>query len=319
MATRLAASTAVASSFRQILFSNVVASSHPAIAECGIASFRHALVTNAFVVPLPLVTCALLHRASPAVDSSHVNSNPIRSTSRRGDSRSSACSGERALPSARVFPVAPVSVSLRPSLLLDSPVKELTIPLAVDAALGISQVVVALPHCSASSASSAFRRSLASAVPLVPPPALRTSAHPANSLVLQFSPLPLLNHQRPRFSSSSPYPHSSASSPSSLSSASSLSSWPATPVALSPSSSSARASSTSSAFPPPSPHSRGALTSRWAADRKRKKEASKKASLASLLARSDLVVTRRVEWGNVLLGYEQVQCGAHGSTGARME
>ncbi|CAI5457596.1 unnamed protein product, partial [Closterium sp. Yama58-4] len=29
------------------------------------------------------------------------------------------------------------------------------------------------------------------------------------------------------------------------------------------------------------------------------------ASLASLLARSDLVVTRRVEWGNVLLGYEQ--------------
>ncbi|CAI5506156.1 unnamed protein product [Closterium sp. Naga37s-1] len=286
MAARLAVSTAVAASFRQIQFFNVVASSHPAIAACEIASFRHALVTNAFAVRPPLVACAPLHRASPAVDSSHRNSNPIRSTSRRGDSGSSACSNERALPSARVFPVAPVSVSLRPSLLLDSPVKELDIPLALDAALGIPQAVVALPHCSASSASSAFRRSLASASPSLPPSTLRTSAHPANSLVLQVSPLPLLNHQRPRFSSSSPYPHSSGSSPSSPSSPSSASSpsslfaWSATPAALSPSSASARAFSTSSAFPPPSPHSRGALTSRWAADRKRKKEASKKVRLA---------------------------------------
>ncbi|CAI5475742.1 unnamed protein product [Closterium sp. Yama58-4] len=147
MAARLAASTAVAASFRQILFSNVVASpSHPAIAACEIVSFRHALVTNAFAMRPPLVACALLHCASPAVDSSHVNSNPIRSTSRRGDSRSSACSGERAFPSARVFPVALVSVSLRPSRLLDSPVRKSAIPLAVDAALGIPQAVVALPH-----------------------------------------------------------------------------------------------------------------------------------------------------------------------------
>ncbi|GJP42575.1 hypothetical protein CLOM_g2126 [Closterium sp. NIES-68] len=282
MAAWLSASAAVAPSIRQILTRIAVASSYPAVAS----SVRQILVTKTLAsypaVEPPLVACALSHGLSPVVDSSRWRS--IMSSGSEGHAPTYGCSGGFVLPST-LLSDASVSLasfvrrssgspgstisgivgSLRPlesstgtpSVTPVSPDSRSSVSPAVDAALGIPHATDAHPR---SYASLAFRASLSSASPWATPSAARAPAHPASSPLLASSPFALFDRQRRRFPSSSP-------------------SCPPSPASFPPSSASASSFSTSSAFPPPSPHSRGALTSRWAADRKRKKESSKKSSL----------------------------------------
>ncbi|GJP70827.1 hypothetical protein CLOP_g1722 [Closterium sp. NIES-67] len=283
MAAWLSASAAVAPSIRQILTRIAVASSYPAVAS----SVRQILVTKTLAsypaVEPPLVACALSHGLSPVVDSSRWRS--IMSSGSEGHAPTYGCSGGFVLPST-LLSDASVSLasfvrrssgspgstisgivgSLRPlesstgtpSVTPVSPDSRSSVSPAVDAALGIPHATDAHPR---SYASLAFRASLSSASPWATPSAARAPAHPASSPLLASSPFALFDRQRRRFPSSSP-------------------SCPPSPASFPPSSASASSFSTSSAFPPPSPHSRGALTSRWAADRKRKKESSKKVRLA---------------------------------------